>query len=46
MALGDASLPIILLTNDDGFDAPGIKALAAVLGNADFCRVLVIAPDV
>ena len=46
MALGDPSLPAVLLTNDDGIDAPGIKALAAVLGNAGFCRVLVIAPDV
>lgn len=33
----------ILMTNDDGFDAPGITALAAVLSS--FCRVTVFAPD-
>ena len=36
-------MPLLLLTNDDGVDAPGLKALAeelAVLG-----RVVIIAPD-
>ena len=28
--------PLILLTNDDGVHAPGIKALAARLSNAKF----------
>jgi 5'-nucleotidase len=33
----------ILVTNDDGFDAPGIRALAAALD--DLGRVVVAAPD-
>ena len=35
--------PLILLTNDDGVHAPGIKALAARLSNAG--TVYVVAPD-
>ncbi len=34
--------PIILLTNDDGIDAPGINALAGVLGQLG--RLVVVAP--
>lgn len=33
----------ILMTNDDGFDAPGITALSKELSS--FCRVTVFAPD-
>ncbi len=33
----------ILMTNDDGYDAPGIKALA--LAVSDYARVTVVAPD-
>ena len=32
----------ILMTNDDGYDAPGIKALA--LAVSDYARVTVVAP--
>ncbi|CAI5486365.1 unnamed protein product [Closterium sp. Naga37s-1] len=45
MAANDA-LPAVLVVNDDGIEAPGIKALVAVLGSAGFCRVFVCAPDV
>ena len=31
------------MTNDDGYDAPGIKALA--LAVSDYARVTVVAPD-
>jgi 5'-nucleotidase len=34
----------LLLTNDDGFDAPGLEALAAVL--QDFGDVVVVAPHI
>jgi 5'-nucleotidase len=36
-------LPHILLTNDDGYDAAGLKALAAVL--EDFATVSIVAPN-
>jgi 5'-nucleotidase len=36
----------ILLSNDDGFFAPGIQCLAKMLRSADFCQSLsVVAPD-
>ncbi|CAG5083962.1 5'/3'-nucleotidase SurE [Parvicella tangerina] len=35
--------PLILVTNDDGFTAPGIKALIEVVG--EFAELLIIAPD-
>jgi 5'-nucleotidase len=35
--------PHILLTNDDGYDAPGLKALAEAL--ADFAMVSIVAPN-
>ena len=35
--------PIILITNDDGITAPGIKALAEAV--ADMGKVVVVAPD-
>ncbi len=37
-------MPLILLTNDDGFGAPGLEALTARL--SDLGQVWVIAPDV
>lgn len=37
------NLPLILITNDDGFHAPGIEALTEVA--KEFGRVLKIAPD-
>ena len=36
-------LPHILLTNDDGYDAAGLKALAAAL--EDFATVSIVAPN-
>lgn len=35
--------PLILVTNDDGFTAPGIKALVEVVG--DKAELLIVAPD-
>src|ERR1019366_5262859 len=37
------ALPVILITNDDSINAPGIKALAE--GVKDLGRVVVVAPD-
>jgi 5'-nucleotidase len=37
------SKPLILLTNDDGLFAPGIRALANIA--ADFGEVVIVAPD-
>jgi 5'-nucleotidase len=34
--------PLILITNDDGVSAPGLRALIAVMAEGD---VLVVAPD-
>ena len=42
MASGQGD-PHILITNDDGFDAPGIAALAAAVESIG--RVSVVAPD-
>ena len=36
--------PKIVLTNDDGISAPGIKALWSVLHEADFADLFIIAP--
>jgi len=36
-------MPHILLTNDDGYDAPGLKALAEAL--EDFATVSIVAPN-
>ena len=35
--------PLILVTNDDGFDAPGIRALAEAM--AEIGDVYTVAPD-
>ena len=35
--------PLVLVTNDDGFDAPGLHALVQALGF--FGRIVVVAPD-
>ena len=35
--------PLILVTNDDGITAPGIRALIAVM--KEFGNVVVVAPD-
>jgi 5'-nucleotidase len=43
MAAADSSRPLILVSNDDGVQAPGIMALAATL--ADVAEVVVAAPD-
>lgn len=41
-----SSRPKILLTNDDGIEAPGIKSLWSVLHAADFADLYVIAPSI
>lgn len=41
--MSSSERPRILVTNDDGYDAPGIVALAAALGAVG--RVVVVAPD-
>ncbi|MCH9625014.1 MAG: 5'-nucleotidase SurE [Chlamydiales bacterium] len=38
--------PKIVLTNDDGIEAPGIKALWRALHKADFADLFIIAPSV
>jgi 5'-nucleotidase len=38
-----SSTPVILVTNDDGINAPGIRALIAVM--AEIGEVIVVAPD-
>ena len=43
MASRSAGQPCILLTNDDGFDAPGLAALSAALEGLG--RIVVVAPD-
>ena len=35
--------PLILITNDDGVSAPGIKALISVM--AELGEIIVVAPD-
>ncbi|OAY81847.1 5'-nucleotidase SurE [Ananas comosus] len=44
-ATGPVHLPTVLITNDDGIDAPGLRFLADLLVAAGRYRVLVCAPD-
>ncbi len=37
--------PAVLVSNDDGIQAPGLQALVAALVNADFCSIYVCAPS-
>lgn len=39
------SRPAVLITNDDGIHAPGLRALVEALVNSDCCHVYVCAPD-
>lgn len=41
----DSSLPVVLITNDDGIRAPGLQALVAALIDGGRCQVHVCAPD-
>ena len=43
MPTGRQEQPIILITNDDGIAAPGIKALTEAV--KDLGKVIVVAPD-
>ncbi|PIN19828.1 5'-nucleotidase [Handroanthus impetiginosus] len=43
MSSGDR--PTVLITNDDGIDAPGLRAIVRVLVSSDRFNVLVCAPD-
>lgn len=40
-----AGRPTVMVTNDDGIDAPGLRALVRVLVAANRFNVLVCAPD-
>ncbi|KAL4588310.1 hypothetical protein LXL04_001194 [Taraxacum kok-saghyz] len=42
---GGSDLPTIMVTNDDGIDAPGLQALVRVLVSTNHYRVWVCAPD-
>ena len=37
--------PCVLLTNDDGIGAPGLRAMAIALLHTNACHVLVCAPN-
>lgn len=37
--------PTVMVTNDDGIDAPGLRALVSVLVSTNRFHVLVCAPD-
>lgn len=39
------SKPSVLVTNDDGINAPGLRALVSVLVNGGLCDVFVCAPQ-
>ncbi|OMP10810.1 Survival protein SurE-like phosphatase/nucleotidase [Corchorus olitorius] len=41
----DDEKPTVMVTNDDGIDAPGLRALVRVLVSSNRFRVLVCAPD-
>ena len=41
--MGEAGRPLILVTNDDGIRAAGLRALAVALGSLG--EVVVVAPD-
>lgn len=38
-------LPSVLVTNDDGINAPGLRALVAALVEDGSCNVFICAPD-
>ena len=42
---GGSDRPTIMVTNDDGIDAPGLQALVRVLASTSQYRVWVCAPD-
>lgn len=42
---GGGDRPTVMVTNDDGIDAPGIRALVHVLVSSNRFNVLVCAPD-
>lgn len=42
---GGGNRPTVMVTNDDGIDAPGIRALVHVLVSSNRFNVLVCAPD-
>ena len=37
--------PTILVSNDDGIEAPGLRALVLALHTANFAKIIVCAPD-
>ena len=44
-SLSSGIRPTIMVTNDDGIDAPGLRALVHVLVSTDSYDVQVCAPD-
>ncbi|KAM7488571.1 hypothetical protein LguiB_026055 [Lonicera macranthoides] len=44
-AVDSGNRPTIMVTNDDGIDAPGLQGLVRVLVSANRYQVLVCAPD-
>ncbi|KAI3459386.1 hypothetical protein Pfo_016049 [Paulownia fortunei] len=45
MSCGGGDRPTVMVTNDDGIDAPGLRALVRVLVSSNRFHVLVCAPD-
>ncbi|XP_049373261.1 uncharacterized protein LOC125838228 isoform X1 [Solanum verrucosum] len=45
MENGSESKPSVMVTNDDGIDAPGLRSLVRVLVSSNLFNVLVCAPD-
>lgn len=44
--MADKSLPALLVTNDDGIEAVGLRSLVSAIASAGIARVFVCAPDV
>ncbi|CAL1411366.1 unnamed protein product [Linum trigynum] len=45
VSISDHHLPTVMVTNDDGIDAPGLRSLVRVLVSSHRFHVLVCAPD-
>ncbi|CAI0559534.1 unnamed protein product [Linum tenue] len=45
VSISDHHLPTVMITNDDGIDAPGLRSLVRVLVSSRRFHVLVCAPD-
>jgi 5'-nucleotidase len=45
MASSNGKRPRVLISNDDGISAPGLRELVALLAQSDCCDVYVCAPS-